>query len=336
MDSKNYSAALENPESLQPSPNDQLMYEEDEIDLFELFATVLKYKMMIILLVFLAGVGAVFYSLTLINIYRSEATLALRENDNSGPSIGALGGLGGMVASQLGIGGGGSLEKIEAVLNSRDLSAKIIEKYDLMPILFEENWNSKKNAWLSEKPPTMQDGLNKIKGLLSVKTDTKKSLITVGIEHKKPEIAKEIVDYYLTELSTNLREEILRDASENMRFFEEQIDRTTDPLLKEKIYALLAKEIEKETFAKAQKYYGFLVLDPPIVPDKDKKVKPKRSLICILSVFAAFFIAIFLAFVIEFVRKIKINDPERFAQITNELRLFRLGSKKREKVGVGV
>jgi hypothetical protein len=72
------------------------------------------------------------------------------------------------------------------------------------------------------------------------------------------------------------------------------------------------------------------------VPDKDKKVKPKRFLICILAVFEVFFIAIFPAFVNEFVRKIKRNDPERFAQITNELRLFRLGSKKREKVGVGV
>jgi capsular polysaccharide biosynthesis protein len=73
-----------------------------------------------------------------------------------------------------------------------------------------------------------------------------------------------------------------------------------------------------------------------MVPDKDKKVKPKRSMICILAVFTAFFIAIFLAFVIEFVRKIKRDEPERFAQISNELRLFRIGSKKREKVGVGV
>jgi hypothetical protein len=106
-------------------------------------------------------------------------------------------------------------------------------------------------------------------------------------------------------------------------------------LLKEKIYALLAKEIEKETFANAQKYYGFLVLDPPIVPDMDKKVKPKRSLICILSVFVAFFIAVFLAFMIEFVRKIKTNDPERFELISNEMKLFRMGSKKREKAGRG-
>jgi hypothetical protein len=42
------------------------------------------------------------------------------------------------------------------------------------------------------------------------------------------------------------------------------------------------------------------------------------------------------AFVIEFVRKIKWDDPERFVQISDELRWFRLGAKKREKVGVGV
>jgi hypothetical protein len=53
-------------------------------------------------------------------------------------------------------------------------------------------------------------------------------------------------------------------------------------------------------------------------------------------VFEVFFIAIFPAFVIEFVRKIKTNDPERFELISNEMKLFRMGAKKREKVGVGV
>jgi hypothetical protein len=72
------------------------------------------------------------------------------------------------------------------------------------------------------------------------------------------------------------------------------------------------------------------------VPDRDKKVKPKRALICILTVFVGFFMAVFLSFVIEFVRKIKTNDPERFELISNEMKLFRMGAKKREKVGVGV
>ena len=80
----------------------------------------------------------------------------------------------------------------------------------------------------------------------------------------------------------------------------------------EKIYNLLAREIEKETFAPAQKYYGFVILDPPIAPDLDKRVKPKRSTICIISVFAVFFTAVFLSFLFEFKSRIKSEDPERY------------------------
>ena len=329
MGSKDNATTIDYSQFSQPYPPG---IEEDEINLVDAFLTLLKYKRLIILLVFLSGLAAVVISLQMENIYRSEATLALRENENNGPSLGSLGGLGGIVAGQLGIGGGGSLEKIEAVLNSRDLSTRIIEKYDLMPILFAENWDAKKHEWLIKQPPTLQDGLKNITALLNVSTDIKKGTIVVAFENEDPETAKKVVDYYLTELSSSLREEVLRDATENMRFFTEQIERTTDPLLKEKIYALLAKEIEKETFAKAQKYYGFLVLDPPIVPDRDKKVKPKRSLICIFSMLAVFFLAIFMAFICEFVKKIKIDDPERFAKISAELWLFHTSHKKNEKM----
>ena len=110
---------------------------------------------------------------------------------------------------------------------------------------------------------------------------------------------------------------MLRDAAENMRFFTEQLAKTSDVILKEKIYTLLVKEIEKETFAKAQQYYSFLVLDPAIASDIDKKIKPKRSVICILSVLIGAVIAVFLAFFIDFFRRVKADDPERFNQILN-------------------
>ncbi len=297
--------------------------EEDEINLLDLFLVLLRHKFLIGFLVVAAGVGAVFYSLSLENIYRSEATLTPREEEKSGPSIPSLGGLGGMVAGQLGIGGGGSLEKLEVVLSSRELTLKIIQKYDLMPKIFQDQWDEKKKAWLPEveEPPSLQDGMKAIKdGMLKVSTDPEKGTLTVGIEHKDPALAKQWVDYYVKELSETLRAEVLHDANENKRFFTEQLDRTSDALLKEKIYNLMAKEIEKETFAKAQKYYSFQVIDPPIVSDLDKKVAPKRSIICILSVFVAFFFAVFLSFFLEFIRRIRTDDPERYRQIKNGLK----------------
>ena len=298
--------------------------EEDEINLLDLFMVLVRHKMLIIGVVFLTGVAAVFYSLQLTNIYRSEATIAPRgEEAASRNPLSRLGGFGGMVAGQLGLGGTGSLQKLEVVLKSRNLTNRIIQKYKLMPIIFSEAWDDDKKKWITEKAPTLQDGWKAMQGLLTVSTDVKKGTMKLGFDHEDPNTAKKFVDFYLTELSEALREEVIRDAAENRRFFERQIETTSDALLREKIYGMLAREIEKDTFARAQKYYSFTVLDIPIVPDLDKRIKPKRSLICILSVTVAFFLAIFLAFFMEYVQRIKTEDQERYQEIAQGLKFWK-------------
>ncbi len=315
--------------SSQPSqsyPCEPSDYADDEINLLDLFMVLVRRKWMIIGLVFLTGVAAVLISLMMTNIYRSEATIAPRELEQStGKALtGALGGLGGLVASEFGLGGGSDADKIEVLLKSRQLANLVVEKHNLMPLLFETKWDAQKKAWIETPAPTIQDAYRLIKeGLLKVTRDRKTDVITASIEHKDPQFAKSLMQYYLTELSEGLRAKVLKDAQENMRFLTEQLDRTTDPLLREKIYNMLAKEIEKDTFARAQTYFGFYVLDPPIAPDLDKKAKPKRSLICLLSVVVAFFVAVFLAFFLEYVNRLKTEEPDRYQQLKDGLRLRR-------------
>jgi len=305
------------------SSDSRTFIEEDEINLLDLFLVLLKNKFLILFMVFIAGIAAIFYSLSLTNIYRSEATIAPRQAEkSSGGALAGMGGMGGMVAGQLGLGGGGSLEKIEIILKSRDLTSRIINKYSLMPVMFENIWDKDNEKWISEKAPTIQDGVKSLRNMLKVSVDTKMNTINIGIEHQYPETAKKIVEDYLKELSEALRESILQSSTEKIRFFRQSIDRTSDTLLKDKIYNMLAAEIEKETFARVEKFYSFEVLDSPIVPDEDKRVAPKRAIICILSVFVAFFMAVFLAFFKEFVYRIKIDDPERYGQIKNAMKLW--------------
>ncbi|MFC1857775.1 Wzz/FepE/Etk N-terminal domain-containing protein [Thermodesulfobacteriota bacterium] len=296
--------------------------EEDEINLLDLFLVLLKHKIFIAGMIFITGIAAVTYSLGLTNIYRSEATIALRGEKETGSNpLSRLGGFGGMVAGEFGLGGGGTLEKLEVVLTSRNLARRVIKKHKLMPIIFLEDWDVKKKKWQVDPAPTLQDAEKMMRdGLLKVDSDSKKSTIVVSIEHEDPELAKKIVEYYIKELSETLREEVLSGATENQRFFKQQLEKTSDSLLKEKIYNMLAGEIEKEMFARGQKYYGFVVLDPPITSDPDKKVKPKRSIICILSVMVAFFLAVFLSFFMEFIDRIKTDDPERYEKLQAEIR----------------
>jgi uncharacterized protein involved in exopolysaccharide biosynthesis len=311
-------------------PEHQQYWEEDEINLLDYFIVLLKYKLLIFGIVFATGVAAVIISLMLPNIYRSEATIIPRQQEKSAASsaLSALGALGGLAGEMVGLGGGGDINKFEVVLKSRELARRVVEKYKLMPELFEDEWDPLKKEWKENPAPTLQDAYKSLMDMLAVSRDRKTDVMTVKFDHEDPNYAKIMVDHYLTELSETLREETLKDAAENKRFLQEQLEQTSDPLLKVKISELLAKEIEKETFARAQKYYSFIVLDPPVAADLDKEVKPRRSLIFILSVTVACFFATLLAFFLEYIHNVKNSqDEERLSNLRRYLRLKPPGSK---------
>jgi uncharacterized protein involved in exopolysaccharide biosynthesis len=296
------------------------VYEEDEISLLDLFLVVLKYKWLLFFTVAVAGLLAVAVSLRMTNIYQSSATITPEQVEKA-PKISSLTGFG-IMEDFLGTGGGGNISKLEVVLQSRDLSRRIIEKYDLLPRLFPKKWNADQEQWKQEdEQPTVQDGIRRLQeSMLDVSSDRKKNIIKVGFNHPDPAFARQMVARYLTELSESLRETTLRDAEEKTEYLQEELNHTSDVLLKEKISALLASEVEKMTFAKVQKYYTFEVIDPPLVPDLNKKVKPKRARICILTVVVAFFLAVFLAFFLEFLRKVRKNaSPEQRLQLDRYL-----------------
>jgi uncharacterized protein involved in exopolysaccharide biosynthesis len=198
-----------------------------------------------------------------------------------------------------------------------------VEKYKLMPELFEKQWDPLKKDWKENPGPTLQDAYKLMtKKMLTVARDRKTDVLTIKFDNEDPRFAKIMTEHYLTELSESLREDTLEDAAENEKFLQQQLEQTSDPLLKVKISELLAKEIEKETFARAQKYYSFIVLDPPVAQDLDKKVKPKRSLICILSVIVAGFFAVFFALFLEYINNVKSSeDEERLDNLRTYLKL---------------
>jgi uncharacterized protein involved in exopolysaccharide biosynthesis len=299
--------------------------EEDEINLLDLFIVLLRHKVMILSVVFLAGIAAVGISLLMPNIYRSECTISPTAQEKAGGGLAALGGFGAMIASEVGIGVSGSLEQFEVVLKSRELTKIIIDQYNLMPVIFEDDWDAENKKWKStekEEQPNFEDAYGEIHNLLSLKPDKKQEVLRVSFQSKNPLMAQTILNYYIVGMSEFLRRQTLEDASAQQVHLSQQLSKTTDPLLKNRLYELIAKQIEKETLAKVQKYYSFNVIDPPYLPER--KFKPKRAQICVISVVAAFFIAIFLAFFMEYVKKLKTREePERLANLRNAIRLRR-------------
>ena len=327
---------LETTGRLQPFEEAYLV-EEDEINLLDYLIVLLKHKKLIVGMVLVAGLAGLIMSLVRseTKLYKSEAIIVPQQ-----------GGLASFRLSNRGSGqaqysvGSSSSGKLLMMLDSRMLTAKVIEKNNLMPVLFSESWDKKDKKWKVD-PPSLHSACELMQGLLKTgPAEDKKTRnrsyrygggqmpISVSIRYKEPEAAKEFVDDYLNELSKNLRDEALRDAAEKKRFLEKQLESVIDPFMKEKIHTLRANEVEKETFAKAQKYYGFTVMDPPVVPDRISAEKPKLTRNVVLAMVVAFFLAVFLAFIIEYVRRIKTEDTERYQDLLRELKTWRNSRKK--------
>ena len=279
-----------------------------------------KRKRLIFSITFVAGLAALIITLTMPDVYRSEATIIPRPRDeDSAARLSPLQDFVGIAGEIVRFGARGDVDKFEIVLKSRELTRRVVERYDLMPDLFEEQWNPLMNSWKESPAPTFQDAYKLLMGMLKVSLQKSTDILTIAFEHEDPRFAKIMVANYLAELSESLREETLEEAAQNKQFLEEQLAVTSDILLKEKLWILLSKEIEKEIFLQAQRYHGFIVLDPPVASDPNKKVKPNRSLICILSLIVGFVVGIFLAVLLEYVENIKEREEK---QKLNDIRRY--------------
>lgn len=290
---------------------------EDEIDLLELWRTLLKYKRLILLSAFGAALIAAGVSLLMPNIYRAEVLLVpVKADDAKGGGLAsALGGLGGLASiAGISLGSGGSAEENLAVLQSRDFLWKFVQEKKLMPILFEDVWDEQQKKW-KETDPKKQPGQLDVhrlftQGILTVDKDKKTDLVTISLEMKDAARAAELANALVDGVNQYLAQEAIARSERNLEFLNEELMRTQIEEMRKILFELIATEQKKAMLANAQKDFAFKVLDRAVEPDK--KIKPKRSIIVILAAFVAGFLAILYAFMKEGIakrREVESNRP---------------------------
>jgi len=305
-----------NPEGLPPIDPRLLaamygMQEEDEIDLLEYWRVIWGNRKLIVGVVFAVALLAAGISLTMPNIYRAEILLApvSDEGSKSGGLSSALGGLGGL-ASMAGIslGGGGSVEENLAVLKSREFLWQFIKDQKLMPILFEDDWDVDKKRWKDDDPkkqPGLWDAYRLFtKGsLLTVSKDKDSGLVTVGIEWKDAALASQWVNLLISRLNEFLRQQAISRSNGNLHYLNKELSRTHVADMRQALFELISQQQKKAMLANTQKEFAFQVIDKAVAPDR--KAKPKRALIVILSAFVAGFLSVIYVFIREGVQRRK-------------------------------
>ena len=195
------------------------LQEEEEIDLYELWLRLVRRKRLIGG-VFLAGVlTALAVSFILKPVYRSEASLLpVASQPTTGLSELAGQFLGIQLSKE------GPSAKILALLKSRTLRERVVDKLELVNVLVKD-------------PPPERDArtvaVEILKKMISVTKDRKTGVIKLSVEHEDPALARRIGEALIEELRKALREKALTVARANRVFLEAQLRETEEELRRE-------------------------------------------------------------------------------------------------------
>lgn len=249
------------------------------------------------------GILTFLFLLTRPNLYRSTAVIMPVEEDNKhSVSLGALASFG------IQVGGPTKVEDLELLLKSDDLTVRVFTRHDHWKTILGDAYDPSTGkvtpglfAFLSSgrkepAPPGDWDAIRASEDARSISLNRKTGSLTITFESTSPEESAAILTEYLEEAKSRLQEEAFIRAAKNKKFIEEQIGKTVDALTRDRLYALLGQEVEREMMARNREQFGFRIIDSPRVPDR--KSKPNRRLAALVAALFGFFV-----FSIYFYRK---------------------------------
>ena len=306
---------------------------DDEIDLRELWDTLWQGKFQIAGITAVFAIASVIIALMLPNIYRSEALLAPAA-ESQGGGLSALAGQFGGLASIAGINLSDGATDLTAValevLRSRRFVKSFINKHQLlMPLMAADGWDTvndtlkidndiydiENKKWvrsvsapLKPKPSDIEAYEFFMEDVLSVSQDKKSSLVTIAIEFYSPSLAKQWVDWLVTDLNDYMRTKDLNNAERTISYLNEQLNRTSIANMQTIFFQLIEEQTKTIMLANVRQDYVLEVIDPAVVPEKE--ANPKRAMICVLITLLGGFISVIVVFVREFNQKEKISIVE--------------------------
>lgn len=268
-----------------------------EIDIGIFFSLLWSNKFKIFGTGFLASILAVFFALSLPNVYQSEAILAPIANDQNSlsNSMQSLGGIASLAGLSVGSGTSSKTNEALATMTSYSFFEQLVAiNPKLVPLLIASNgwdiktdqvkydlsiYNPVSDEWLEDSRPTLQESYMVFASNYDVVLDTKTGMVKVTFEHYSPNVSKATVNEIINLINMRTKVKDVTKAEKSIAYLDTQISNTLISEVKAVVSDLIQNQIQTVMLAQSSDEYLFTVIEPPIAPEL--KVKPKRSIIVI-------------------------------------------------------
>lgn len=315
-------------------PDRLYQIEEDEIGLFDLFRVIVKHIGLLTLFIFICLAFSLAYLFSAENLYQAKATImpvqgAKTINIPFFQQLKELDEIKNILAANLPVSfQDPNTTTIRAVLQSRSFNIYLVEKYNLLPKLFDGYWNKKEQKWMGEghrrlypEPtikerifgrendfykyaPTSIDGAELLLGKLKVeKSKPQSDWLELRFEDRNPAFAAAMLNNYITELDYYLRNKEIERSTANQTYLQALIKTQKNEEIRQGLNRVIIGQIESAMFARVASDFAFKTVDPPLIPQQ--AYKPRRLHILLLTFAVSLFGGILLVFFIEYIGNVR-------------------------------
>jgi len=270
---------------------------EDAVNLSTIFSILRKSWKLLASVGFCAALITAVIALLMQNVYRAEIQIAPVSDEESGKrGLGDLNGLASLAGVELGA-AGGRAEQAYATLNSRAFARSFIISENLMPILFDDHWDSKAGRWRTDKkPPTLEDGVKYfMRSVCTIAQDRKTSLVTVTVDWYSPQLAARWANRMIEMINERLRTEAIQKADLSIDYLNKELAKNNSVEMQQAIYQVMEDKLNDAMMANVQRDYAFHIIDPAVVPEK--KHGPMRLIMTLVGGAVGGFLAAIFVFV---------------------------------------
>jgi LPS O-antigen subunit length determinant protein (WzzB/FepE family) len=293
--------------------NKPLRNDDDIIDLVELSKTLFKKKWIIIITTAIFSIASVFYSLSLQNIYKSEAVLAPVNTSTASQISSNYSGLASLAGINIPNQGANRTQEGIKILESYRFFEEILKTYDMKPnLLAISSWDEASNVieynpdiynalnkeWLVrpstpkvETTPTNQEAFGKFDSIFDIKFSD--GFIYLSIEHESPFVARDWLFNIIKNINELVKNQEKQKALDSINFLNAELEITKLSETKQVLSQLIQKQIQTVMLAEVSDEYLFKVIDPPFAPEE--RFKPNRKIICIFGAFMGFMFGLLIA-----------------------------------------
>lgn len=277
--------------------------QENEINLFALWETLLTAKVTLVLVTLCCLAAATAAAFLLPVKYQSTLTASFADDGKSTGGLGALAGQFGGLADLAGVNlssGGSSRDSALAYLKSRVFIEGFIDENKLLPVIFANKWDAAGKKWAVSDPsdaPTLGKAYDRFsKKILGVQFDKKTGLVTLTITWNDRVQAAAWANELIRRANANLREKAIAESQQSLGYLEKELQKTTVVEVQNTIYRVMESQIKTMMMANTQEQFAFKVIDPAAVMDDDDFAQPKRATIIALGGIAGLLFGVLIVF----------------------------------------